>query len=692
MKGRKMRMMAWLLLSAVLALEICGNRTFAYAMQSETIREAETGITAEPEGTDQTDEAELEERQQETPEAELEEGQQETPEAELAFTELLQENAMYGTLMNGSKIAVYGEPSLSAPVVQNLSSGYQVQLLGVVIGEDALWYQVAFGVNGQEYTGYVRDDLVVTQDERLAEWKNQYFSNDGAKSGAGVNAATGKTDLSAFPSSYRSKIKKLIAAHPNWTFVPMNTGLNWSDVITNEMVDARNLVSKNAPVTWKATDEKSYDMNTGEWIIKDGSSWVQASESIVKYYIDPRNFLNEDYVFMFEQLTYNKSCHTEAGVEMILKGTFMSKKKLEDGSGGNITYAKAFMKIGKELNVSPYFLASRVRQEQGVNGTSGLISGTYPGYKGYYNYFNIMATGIGDQVIINGLKEAQAAGWTTRYAALYGGAQKTAANYIAKGQDTFYLQKFDVDASYNGLYWHQYMQNVSAAQSECKGPRNSYIEMGAINNSFVFKVPVYTSMPSSACPDPGDKLKKPSVSVTKPQLGVVKLSWKEIGGAQGYQVYRKEGEDGKYKRIKTLKGLTKTSFQDKNALPGKVYYYKVRAYLKLSSGNIYSSYAAVKQADCTVSAATLKKCTKVDANTVKLTWTKADVTGYRIYRKTDGGKYVRIKTIKKGSTSTYKDTNVQKGHTYTYRIRAYLKFNDVNYNSVYSKTKKVQIK
>ena len=110
------------------------------------------------------------------------------------------------------------------------------------------------------------------------------------------------------------------------------------------------------------------------------------------------------------------------------------------------------MKIGQELKVSPFFLASRVRQEQGVSGNSALISGTYAGYKGYYNYFNRQATGIGEAVIINGLKEAKSKGWNTRYKALKGGAESVSSDYIAKGRDTFYFQKFDVDGSYNGLY------------------------------------------------------------------------------------------------------------------------------------------------------------------------------------------------------------------------------------------------
>lgn len=677
MRGKKVRVLSWMLLTVILAVQICGDTTAAYAMQPQTVQE---------EVYSQTVQDTIPKEGQVT----ASDGNTAWETARLAFAEMLKEYAMYGMLTNSAEIAVYQEPSMSAPVVQMLPSGYQVRFLGVMLDE-GLWYQVAFAVNGREYAGYVREDFVVTQDSRLAQWKNLYFGSK-ARSAAGVNAATGGTDLSAFPSSYRSYIKKLIAAHPNWTFVPMNTGLKWSVVLENEMVDARNLVDKNAPVTWKSMAEKDYNMSTGEWVIKDGTSWVQASESIVKYYLDPRNFLNEDSVFQFEQLTYNSDYHNESGVEKILSGTFMSNKKLEDGSGGNITYAQAFMKIGKELGVSPYFLASRVRQEQGVNGTSPLISGTYPGYKGYYNYFNIQATGIGEQVIINGLKEAKTAGWTTRYLALHGGAKKTAANYIAKGQDTFYLQKFDVDNSDGQLYWHQYMQNLLAADNESKVVKNSYTSMGVINNNFVFKVPVYTDMPSSACPNPGDKLAKPSLTATKVSEGVVKLSWKEIGGAQGYQVYRKEGEDGTYTRIKTINKPATVSWQDNNAVPGKIYYYKVRAFLKLSSGNQYSSFSAEKNIDCSIPVVSWKTFKVSGYTTVQLAWNKKAVTGYQIYRKMDSEKYTRIAMISNSNTTTYKDTTLVPGHIYTYRIRSYVRLNGKNYTSSYTGTKKADVK
>lgn len=682
MRGKKVRITSWLLLIAVLAVQICGDGVTAYAVQSDAAQE-----TAVKDGqATATDKA-----RQVTAADGMETGEtDERKEAEQAFAELLKEYAMYGMVTNSAEIAVYQEPALSAPVVRKLPSGYQVQFLAAVIGEQQLWYQVKFAVNGGEYTGYVPDSFLVTQDGRLAEWKGQYF----ARKARGITyaAAQGGTDLSAFPSSYRSYIRKLINAHPNWTFVPMNTGLKWSEVIENEMVDARNLVDINAPATWKSTASKDYNMSTGKWVVKNGTTWVQASESIVKYYMDPRNMLNEESVFQFEQLTYNGSYHTESGVEKILSGTFMSKKKLEDGSGGNITYARAFMKIGQELGVSPYFLASRVRQEQGVKGDSKLISGTYPGYKGYYNYFNIQATGIGEQVIVSGLQEAKKAGWTTRYAALRGGAQKTASNYISKGQDTFYLQKFDVDNSYDGLYWHQYMQNLLAAKNESTNVRNSYTSMGVLNNNFVFKVPVYLNMPSSRCPNPGDKLARPSLTATKVTDGVVKLSWKEIGGAKGYHLYRKEGENGKYTRIKTISKYTTTSWQDNNATPGKLYYYKVRAYLKLKSGNMYSSFSSVKEMDSRIPAAGWKTFKVSGYTTAQLSWKKKSVTGYQIYRKTDSGKYTRIKTITSRNTTTYKDTTLQPGHTYTYRIRSYQRINGKNYYSSYSSTKKADVK
>lgn len=605
--------------------------------------------------------------------------------AKTAFEKMLNEYELYGTLAHDVEFPVYQEASSNSESIKTLTSGYQVKLTDIVWNEAAFWFNVCFAVNDTIYSGYIQSEYVVSSDSRLNEWKSQFLPSDTTSS---LYRAAG--DASAFPVSYRNLIQKLIQAHPNWTFVPMNTGLEWEAVLAAEMEDSRNLVELDSPDTWKSTNPKDYNMQTGKWIIKNGTNWVQASKSIVKYYLDPRNFLTEESVFQFEQLVYGKH-HTEDGVEKIIKDSFMSRKELEDGSADGITYAQAFMKIGMDLKVSPYFLASRVRQEQGSIGDSDLISGKYPEYKGYYNYFNRGATGIGQEVIINGLKEAKSKGWNTRYKALKGGAKDVSSDYIYKGQDTFYLQKFDVDASHDGLYWHQYMQNLLAADNEGKRVQEGYKEIGILDNDFVFKIPVYKNMPDSPCPKPEETLSKPNLKIEKVGYASAKLSWNETAAAQGYQIYRAEGKNGAYKKIASTQSDV-FSYNDTSVIPGKTYHYKVRAYIKFSSGNKYSAFSDIKSADFVVPATTWNTFKVKNYRTIQLSWKKKSVDGYKIYRKTGKGKYRCIKTITEKSSSSFKDTSIKPGSSYTYRIRGYVSAKGKLYYSSYTNVKTAEVK
>ena len=150
------------------------------------------------------------------------------------------------------------------------------------------------------------------------------------------------------------------------------------------------------------------------------SGWYYATESAVVYHLNPTNFLTVDSIFMFEQLTFNSSYHTESAVQSFLSGTFMSGKLADDSQGR--TYAQAFYEIGKSRKLSPIHLASRVYQEQG-QGKSALISGTYSGYEGYYNFFNVGVSGSSNaEKIQKGLSYAKSKGWNTRYKSLEGGS------------------------------------------------------------------------------------------------------------------------------------------------------------------------------------------------------------------------------------------------------------------------------
>ena len=366
-------------------------------------------------------------------------------------------------------------------VCVSIPTGTTVEIIGMDVDADLqLWFQVSLSWKDTSYTGYIQTGYLAYSNEKLMEWENMYFPQ------VMLLSAGNYPDVEQFPASYQNKLTQLKKAHPNWVFVKQNTGLDWQTVIKNENTGERSLIQ---------TKMGSAYTNGAH----GQPGWSYASEAAIKYYMDPRNFLDETRVFMFEQLTYNPSYHTQSAVQNILNSTFMK------GSipGDSKTYAAAFFDIGSTLKVSPFHLACRVYQEQG-KGESALISGTYSGYEGYYNYYNIKASGSTNKAIIeNGLTYAKQQGWNSRYKSLQGGAKILSQNYILKGQDTLYLQKYDVDNSYNGLYAHQYMQNIMAPYTESSMVKSAYQSTGAINNSFVFKIPVYLNMPSAACAKPG---------------------------------------------------------------------------------------------------------------------------------------------------------------------------------------------
>lgn len=314
------------------------------------------------------------------------------------------------------------------------------------------------------------------------------------------------SNLINYPEIY-TNIQELKAAHPNWTFTMLYTGLNWNDVITGETtaLHTRSLVH-NSLVLGNVLDWVCATCKTDP---KDNGSWYCASPKAVSYYMDTRNWLNDAYIFSFETLSFNSNAHSVEGVQAIVSGTFMDKSTITytDTNGNTQTINKSYAQIiydaGKMYNVSPYHLAARIRQEQG-SGTSSLISGKKEGFVGYYNYFNVGAGGNSEaEIITNGLTYAKNKGWTTPELAIQGGASFLKGSYIGNFQDTLYLQKYSVDSSSGSLYGHQYQQNISAPYTEGLDVYDAYEELGILESNFNFIVPVYENMPASASTKPG---------------------------------------------------------------------------------------------------------------------------------------------------------------------------------------------
>ena len=327
-------------------------------------------------------------------------------------------------------------------------------------------------------------------------------------SGAGTASAPG---IANFPASYQPALKTLQAKYPNWQFVALNTNLDWNTVIKNQTPPYPNNRSL-VPASWDAA------MKDTSYTAQIEPGWVRASEGAVKYYMDPRNWLDEKSVFQFELLSYNSSVHKLNGVQSIINGTFMTtysdKIVYVNTSGGTSTitksYSQAILDAGVANKVSPYYLASKIRQEVvlGGGGPSDSVSGKVSGYTGIYNFYCIGAS-AGANPVLNGLAWAKNSAngygtpWTDPVKSINGGAGWIAKGYINVGQDTVYLQKYNVSPSDPAqLYWHQYMTNIAGAVSEGQKLYNGYSAIGALAQPKVFYIPVYKNMPASPCARP----------------------------------------------------------------------------------------------------------------------------------------------------------------------------------------------
>ena len=338
-----------------------------------------------------------------------------------------------------------------------------------VIGTQGDWSKINFNYWGFNYTGFVLTKYL--GDKRTVNLDNNYANQLRAK---------------GFPESYIEKLCKMHAIHPNWNFEVSNTGVSLDAAVNGEYSPIyKNLISTTNK-NQLSTDPGAYSNGT---YTQFEPGWYAPSRETLKYYLDPRNFLDDNSIFMFEQLSFNES-QNEAVVQNILNGTFLAGSYSYNGQAKS--YASTFVEAGRTYGVSPVHLAARVLQEQGTNGSATTAMNGGDG-KTYYNYFNFGASGSSLEAIVAGaLAYAKNRNWDSPYASIMGGASGIANGYISNKQDTLYYEKFNIVGG--SQYWHQYMANIQAPYKECYTTYISYWKAGLTNLQFTFKIPVYSDM------------------------------------------------------------------------------------------------------------------------------------------------------------------------------------------------------
>lgn len=206
------------------------------------------------------------------------------------------------------------------------------------------WYKVKYYNNK---TGYVYKPLVSFYDEIVA--KDTAYEATLKKAG--------------FPESYYPYLTYLHKKHPNWKFTAVNTNKYFDTAVDKEV--GKNYIQSTIP-TYRQSNN-----------LREAPNWYTASKGVVAFYLDPRNYLNEKNIYVFENLSYDEINHTEDILSQIFKGSYLNTK----------TYINYYISAGKTYNISPVHLAARTKQEGGTNSNydavSGKVNTVVDSYDGY---------------------------------------------------------------------------------------------------------------------------------------------------------------------------------------------------------------------------------------------------------------------------------------------------------------------
>lgn len=152
------------------------------------------------------------------------------------------------------------------------------------------------------------------------------------------------------------------------------------------------------------------------------------------------------------------------------------------------------------------------------------------------------------------------------------------------------------------------------------------------------------------------------------------ITWESMNGVSGYSVYQWIGTSDSYKK---LGDTAYPYYTNSGKSSGTMYTYRVKAYYVSDNVMQYSKPAQV--ITCTLPENVTVTTAKRSGSNISLAWNKVSkATGYEIYVKS-GSSWKKLTTTS-GKSYTAKNLSGTK----TFRIRAYRKYNGVNYYGAYT--------
>ena len=392
---------------------------------------------------------------------------------------VLAENFPFEGMIVADSLGVHNAPNvLSNSQFTEIAFGTKVR----VVGLQGTVYKIEFDGS----SGYVAKSQVINIDANT-------------NMGGGYNEYCALLKNNGFPESYCPYLNYLHSKYPAWSFRAENTGVS--------LVDA---AEKEKWLSALQTKNSNYYLN-GSALEAD---YYYVNADVVKMFLDAKNGLFENIIFQYLDLESSKSIINDVAINTVATGNLAN-------------YKNEFKAAADKYGYNALHLLARSKQEGASNAKYRAVTGTYTtelnndpstnasstyegkSLDGYYNFYNIGAYPVPSMnlgAIGRGL--AYAAGfiggtsygrpWTTPQLAIEGGAQFLKEQYVSKGQNTLYYEKFNVSPN-NGYskYSHQYMTNIYAPIQEAKSIYSAYSKAGLLGSNFVFLIPVYTDSGAS---------------------------------------------------------------------------------------------------------------------------------------------------------------------------------------------------
>lgn len=468
--------------------------------------------------------------------------------------------------------------------------------------------------------------------------------------GTVVQAGTVEDNLRAqgFSESYIEDLAALQKAHPNWKFVAFKTGIDFDDAVKGEL------------------------------------SGTPTTETNLRAYLDPRNWLNEKYIFQFESIKKSDAVQSVSSVNAILKNTWMANSKINyfdtQGISKTVTevntYADAMIKASNYTNMSANYIAAKIRQENGgATYSATAVCGTRPPFQGIFNYFNIGAY----TTAMDGL--AWAAGFlkANKDTVLYDGTNATASPIVtvSNGQRMTYVKE-------DGEYYRVTLYN-ELGNGKYEDKETGYILKSDVNTTYMGNYGRPWTDPNKA------------IYYGAKYIANGYLTYQYTMYLQKFNVNAQSGNLYRHEYMTNVSGAASEGYHlysgySNAGLLNSAHTFYIPVFNNMPNDDSVTTTAPTTTTkNYTPAKVKLTSLTALKGHKIKAKWNKCSTsaTGYQIYWAKDKKfKKIVAKTTTKGrSKVTYTGKNFTKGRKYYVRIRAYKKAGGKTYYGPWSNIK-----